>query len=161
VVFLVLYLWPWLERFVTKDRRAHQLLERPRDRPGRVAFGVAALSLNVVLLLAWSEDVISRYTQIPVYHLVYAFRIGTVALPLLTGTVAFVLARALRDSEAEGVLSLTAADVRAALRRRRPDDEEDEEAAAEEPAPAPEEPGTEEVERPVEDHLPVEAGPTA
>jgi ubiquinol-cytochrome c reductase cytochrome b subunit len=166
LTFGVLYLWPWLERLVTRDRRAHQVLERPRDRPGRMAFGVAALSLNVVMLLAWSEDVISRYTRIPVYHLVYAFRIAAFVLPVLTGTVAFVLARALRDSGAEGVLSLTAADVGAALRRRRPDEEEpDEEAVPEEEAvaeevPAPEEPGTKEADRPVEEHLPVETGPT-
>jgi ubiquinol-cytochrome c reductase cytochrome b subunit len=159
VTFGVLYLWPWLERLFTKDRRAHQVLERPRDRPVRVALGVAALTFQLVLLLAWSEDVISRYSYIPVYHLIYAFRVATLAGPLLTGTIAFVLARALRDSGAEGVLSLTHSDIGAALRRRRPEEERDEEEVAEEPQPAPEEPGTEEVERPVEEHYPVETGP--
>jgi len=162
VTFGVLYLWPWLERLFTKDRRGHQVLERPRDRPVRVGLGVAALVFNFVLLLAWSEDVISRYTQIPVYHLIYAFRIAAFAAPLLGGAIAFVLARALRDSEADGVLSLTHSDIGAALRRRRPEGEqepEEEEGEREEPTPAPEEPGTEDVERPVEDHVPVEAGP--
>jgi ubiquinol-cytochrome c reductase cytochrome b subunit len=177
VVFGVLYLWPFLERLFTKDRRGHQVLERPRDRPLRVALGVAALVLQFVLLLAWSEDVISRYSHIPVYHLIYAFRIATLAGPLLTGTIAYVLARALRDSGAEGVLSLTASDLAAALRPRRPEDELEEEpeqmteqpeqptpppeepARVQERTPAPEEPGTAEVERPVEEHYPVEAGP--
>jgi ubiquinol-cytochrome c reductase cytochrome b subunit len=159
VTFGILYLWPFLERLFTKDRRAHQVLERPRDRPLRVALGVASLTLQFVLLLAWSEDVISRYTHIPVYHLIYAFRIATLAGPLLTGTIAFVLARALRDSGAEGVLSLTASNIGATLRRRRPEDEEQWEEEREEPTPAPEEPGTAETERPVEEHYPVETGP--
>jgi ubiquinol-cytochrome c reductase cytochrome b subunit len=160
VTFGILYLWPFLERPFTKDRRAHQVLERPRDRPFRVAVGVAVLTLQFVLLLGWSEDVISRYSHIPVYHLIYAFRIATLAGPLLTGTIAFVLARALRDSGAEGVLSLTSSDLAVGLRRRPRDDEEpDEVEEPDEPAPAPEEPGTEELERPVEEHYPVEAGP--
>jgi ubiquinol-cytochrome c reductase cytochrome b subunit len=158
ITFGVLYLWPWLERLFTRDRRAHQVLERPRDRPLRMAIGVAALSGNAVLLLGWSEDIISRYTHIPVFHLVYGFRIATVVVPVVTGTVAFVLARALRDSGAEGVLGLTPSDVGAALRRRRPESVEDEETKT--PVPAPEEPGTDARERPVEDHVPVEAGPT-
>jgi ubiquinol-cytochrome c reductase cytochrome b subunit len=159
VTFGVLYLWPWIETLFTKDRRAHQVLERPRDRPVRVALGVAALTFQFVLLLAWSEDVISRYSHIPVYHLIYAFRITAFVLPALTGTIAFVLARALRDSGAEGVLSLTHSDVGAALRRRHPESEQEPEEEQQEPTPAPEEPGTEEVERPVEEHYPVETGP--
>jgi ubiquinol-cytochrome c reductase cytochrome b subunit len=141
VTFLALYLWPWLERLVTGDRREHQVLERPRDRPARVAIGVGALTFYLLLLAAFADGVISRYTGIPVYTLLAVFRIVTPLLPLATGTVSFFLARALRHSGAESFLELRWADLTSSLRRRpRP-----------EPAPMPAEE--------VVEHLPVETGP--
>ena len=35
---------PWAERRLTRDRSVHNLADRPRDAPGRTAFGVAFLS---------------------------------------------------------------------------------------------------------------------
>jgi ubiquinol-cytochrome c reductase cytochrome b subunit len=41
VCFATLYLWPWFEqRFITRDFRRHDLLDRPRDNPLRTAIGV-------------------------------------------------------------------------------------------------------------------------
>jgi ubiquinol-cytochrome c reductase cytochrome b subunit len=141
VTFLALYLWPWLERLVTGDRREHQVLERPRDRPARVAIGVGALTFYLLLLAAFADGVISRYTGVPVYTILAVFRVATPLLPFVTGTVAFLLARALRDSEAESFSELTWSDLTSSLwRRRRP-----------EPAPMPAEE--------VVEHLPVETGP--
>ena len=37
VVLLVLALWPWVERRITGDHGLHNLLDRPRDAPGRTA----------------------------------------------------------------------------------------------------------------------------
>src|SRR5439155_1307130 len=43
VVLLVLGSWPWIERRLTGDRGFHNVLDRPRDAPGRTAFGVGFL----------------------------------------------------------------------------------------------------------------------
>lgn len=56
-VFGVLYAWPFLEAWVTGDRREHHLLDRPRDNPVRTAIGAAAISAFVILLLIGSDDV--------------------------------------------------------------------------------------------------------
>jgi ubiquinol-cytochrome c reductase cytochrome b subunit len=145
VTFLVLYLWPWLERRFTKDRRAHQILERPRERPARLAIGIGALTFYLVLLAAFGDGVISRFTGVPVYTLLTAFRVAACAAPFVVGGIVFVLARALRDSGAEGFVELTWKDLRSSLRRRpRPEEEPDRE-------PMPEES--------VVEHLPVETGP--
>jgi ubiquinol-cytochrome c reductase cytochrome b subunit len=37
VVLVVLALWPWAEQRITGDHRYHNLLDRPRDAPGRSA----------------------------------------------------------------------------------------------------------------------------
>jgi ubiquinol-cytochrome c reductase cytochrome b subunit len=141
VTFLVLYLWPFLERLATKDRRAHQVLERPRERPGRLAFGVGALTFYLLMLAAFGDGVISRYTGIPVYTLLTIFRFATPLAPFVTGTVAFLLARALRRSEAESFGELTWSDLTSSLRR----------GPRREPAPMPAEE--------IVEHAPVEAGP--
>jgi ubiquinol-cytochrome c reductase cytochrome b subunit len=118
LTFAVLFLWPFLERLVTKDRAEHHLLQRPRERPGRVAVGVWAFTFYPLLLSAWGLDVISRLTGIQQFTLVWTWRWLVIGLPLVTATVAFVLARALRASEAEGLLQLTFADLAGSLRRK-------------------------------------------
>jgi ubiquinol-cytochrome c reductase cytochrome b subunit len=56
VVFGLLFFWPNLERAVTKDRRRHHLLDRPRDAPRRTAIGVAALVNVIVVFVAGASD---------------------------------------------------------------------------------------------------------
>src|SRR4051812_19827752 len=52
LVFGLLYLWPWLERFVSRDRASHNLLDRPRDAPVRTSIGVGVLTAVLVVFLA-------------------------------------------------------------------------------------------------------------
>jgi ubiquinol-cytochrome c reductase cytochrome b subunit len=149
LTFLILYLYPWIERRFTRDRLAHQVIQRPRDVPGRMAFGVWALTFLFMCLVAFSDDVISRYTGIPVYVLLAVFQVATGVLPFVTALIAFVLARALRDSEAEALMELTWKDLKASLRRRRPPEEPAEPEQKSEPMP----------DESVLEHLPVETGP--
>jgi len=122
--FLALYLWPVLERLWTHDRRPHHLLDRPRDHPVRTGIGVMALTFYALLLTSWSLDVISRYTGIPVFTLVGVFRVGVLTVPLLTGAIALVLARGLRDSGADRLSEMSWSGLRAGWRRRREEDTE-------------------------------------
>ena len=47
----------WLDRrFISRDYRRHDLLERPRDNPRRTALAAAVLSLVVVVFAAGSAD---------------------------------------------------------------------------------------------------------
>ncbi len=56
LVFLLLLLWPALERRASGDRRFHNLLDRPRDAPWRTAVGAAILAWVFVIFLAGSAD---------------------------------------------------------------------------------------------------------
>jgi ubiquinol-cytochrome c reductase cytochrome b subunit len=57
VVFGLLYALPWLDRrFISKDYRRHDLLERPRDNPRRSALAAAVLSAVAVVFAAGSAD---------------------------------------------------------------------------------------------------------
>jgi len=117
LTFLVLYAWPFLERLVTGDRRAHQLLERPRDHPGRVAFGAGAATFYGLLLVALADDVIAKATGWPIGAIVTGLRVAVLTAPLVVAAAAFVVVRALRQTGAESVLYLSRADLARALRR--------------------------------------------
>jgi ubiquinol-cytochrome c reductase cytochrome b subunit len=121
--FLLLYLWPFLEQRLARDTAAHQLLDRPRDHPLRCALGAATLAFYGAMLAAASNDVIAKAARVPVTALTWAGRTLLVVLPLVAAAVTYVLARALRDSGADGVMRLSyqqvAAATRASVRRRR------------------------------------------
>ncbi|MGC1212389.1 MAG: cytochrome bc complex cytochrome b subunit [Micromonospora sp.] len=117
VTFLALYAWPFAERLRTKDRRPHQLLDRPRDHPVRLAIGVAALTFYAVLVVAAGDDIIARLLRVPVYDLLTLFRVLVLVLPVLAGVIAFLTAQALRRGDAVSVGELTRADLRRAGHR--------------------------------------------
>ncbi len=57
IVFGLLYALPWLDRrFISKDYRRHDLLEHPRENPGRSALAAAVLSAVAVVFAAGSAD---------------------------------------------------------------------------------------------------------
>ena len=57
IIFTLLYALPWLDRrFISRDYRRHDLLERPRDNPRRTALAAAVLSLVLVVFAAGSAD---------------------------------------------------------------------------------------------------------
>jgi ubiquinol-cytochrome c reductase cytochrome b subunit len=121
VTFLGLYAWPFLEAGLSGDRRPHHLLDRPRDHPVRCAAGVWALSFYGLLLASASNDIIALLLEVPVGALTWIFRGAILVVPVVAAAIAFVLARALRTSGAEGVLHLTFGQVaRAARPARRP-----------------------------------------
>ncbi|MEU3453399.1 cytochrome bc complex cytochrome b subunit [Micromonospora sp. NPDC006766] len=114
VTFLALYAWPFVERWRTGDRRPHQLLDRPRDHPVRLAVGITALTFFAVLAIAGGDDILARLLGVPVYDLLGLFRVLVLVLPLLAGLVAYLIARALRRGDAASLGELTRADLRRA-----------------------------------------------
>lgn len=117
ITFLLLYAWPWLERWRTGDRGFHQVLERPRDRPGRVAVGAGALTFFAILLVAAADDIIARLLAIPVTGILRTLQILVLTMPLAVGAAAFLVARSLRAGTARSVAELTVDDLRAGLGR--------------------------------------------
>src|SRR5215211_4569623 len=55
-VFGFLFAWPSIERRVRRDRRQHNLLERPRDVPFRTAVGAAVFTFVATVFFAGAAD---------------------------------------------------------------------------------------------------------
>ena len=83
VLFLVLYLYPFFEKWVTGDLMEHHLCDRPRDRSTRTAFAVAAIVFYAVVLLAGGNDVIAYSFRISVNALTWIFRVSVVLGPIV------------------------------------------------------------------------------
>ncbi|MER5177490.1 ubiquinol-cytochrome c reductase cytochrome b subunit [Streptomyces sp. NPDC002896] len=99
VLFLVLFVYPFFERWVTGDRREHHLCDRPRNRPTRTALGVAGVVFYAVLLLAGGNDVIAFSFLVSVNALTWIFRIGVFVGPVVAFVVTKRLCLALQDHE--------------------------------------------------------------
>ena len=82
LTFLGMYLWPFLERRLTKDREAHNLLDRPRDAPNRTAFGAAVLAFYLVLFFAGGNDILSNIFRVAPERVTNLFRLMVVAGPI-------------------------------------------------------------------------------
>jgi ubiquinol-cytochrome c reductase cytochrome b subunit len=83
VVFVLLIVYPWIEKKVTGDRAHHNLLQRPRDVPVRTAIGAMAIAFYMVLTLAAMNDVIALKFHISLNATTWIGRIGMVVLPAI------------------------------------------------------------------------------
>jgi ubiquinol-cytochrome c reductase cytochrome b subunit len=89
--FTALYLWPFIEARITKDRAVHHLLDRPRDVPGRTGLGVAAFVFYAVMTLAASSDITATTFGVSVNSVIWAFRALAIVAPPVAGLVTYRL----------------------------------------------------------------------
>lgn len=59
VMWGIIGVYPFVEKWVTGDEREHHLLDRPRNAPTRTAIGVAGIVLYVVLFFAAGNDIMA------------------------------------------------------------------------------------------------------
>ncbi|GAA1728176.1 cytochrome b [Streptomyces yatensis] len=82
-VLLVIWLYPFLEAWITGDRREHHLNQRPRNAPTRTAFGNAWVALYGVLLLGGGNDLIATHFDLSINAITWACRIGFFVVPVV------------------------------------------------------------------------------
>ena len=106
ILYTILGAYPFLERWVTGDKREHHLLDRPRNAPTRTGLGVAAISFYTVLALAGVNDIIAIQTGMSINDLTNVFRASLFLLPPLvfwiTKRIALSLQRKDRDTVLHG-----------------------------------------------------------
>jgi ubiquinol-cytochrome c reductase cytochrome b subunit len=100
IAFGVMTLWPFLEAWVTHDHREHQILDGPRERPLRTAFGVAGLLVFVILTVAGGNDVIALVFGVPVEAMTLILRVAVFVVPVIGFLVTYRIAGDLGKSQA-------------------------------------------------------------
>jgi ubiquinol-cytochrome c reductase cytochrome b subunit len=99
VVFGVLLAWPFLEGRREPEKVHHHLLDRPRDAPGRTAYGVFALTLLGLLTAAGGNDVVARALHAPVETVNGVLQVLCLVLPPLAALVAYRVCVRRREAE--------------------------------------------------------------
>jgi quinol---cytochrome-c reductase cytochrome b subunit len=89
VFFAFFYLWPWLERRLTRDDAYHNLLERPRDAPLRTAIGYAIISLVFLVFLAGSADRVDVMFGLSYSAQIWLYRVLFFAGPVIAALLAY------------------------------------------------------------------------
>jgi ubiquinol-cytochrome c reductase cytochrome b subunit len=102
--FLVLAIFPFVETWVTGDRREQNLLDRPRNRPVRTALGVAWISFYLVSLIGAANDIIAIRFHVSVDAVTWVVRIGLFVVPVVAYAVTKRWALGLQLSDREKVL---------------------------------------------------------
>ena len=82
-------MYPFIEAWITGDKREHHLLQRPRNAPNRTAFLAAMMTLYGLLWAAGGNDILAVIFNLDLNYITYFMRVAVFVLPPL----AFVLAR--------------------------------------------------------------------
>jgi ubiquinol-cytochrome c reductase cytochrome b subunit len=103
VVLAVLALWPWAERKITGDERFHNLLDRPRDAPGRTAGGAAFMTWVFLIFLSGSADRAYVFLGLSYSAQIWFYRVAVWVLPV---AVFFIARRYCRDLQHADAIEL-------------------------------------------------------
>ena len=75
VMFAVLLLLPFIESWITGDKREHHLLQRPRNAPTRTAFIVSLMTMYALFWLAGGNDLIATQLHLSINQITHILRV--------------------------------------------------------------------------------------
>ncbi len=97
-------LYPWIEQWITGDKREHHLLDRPRNVPTRTGLGVMAATLYVLLWISGGNDVIAVHLHMSINDITYFLRAAVFILPPLAFLITRRICLGLQRKDREKVL---------------------------------------------------------
>ncbi len=89
VMFTLLLMLPFIEGWITGDKRDHHLLQRPRDAPTRTATMVALMTLYGLFWAAGGNDIIAIRLHLSINQITYFMRGAVFIGPV----IAFMITR--------------------------------------------------------------------
>jgi len=75
--------WPFLEAWVTGDKREHHLLQRPRNAPTRTAFFTAMITVYGLLWAAGGNDILAVMFHLRLEQITYFMRVAVFVIPVI------------------------------------------------------------------------------
>ncbi len=104
LVWMVCGAYPFVESWVTGDKREHHLLDRPRNAPVRTAVGAAAISIYLVLAMGSVNDILAIKLNLSINDLTILFRAMFFIAPFITFFVVKRLCLSLQRADRDLVL---------------------------------------------------------
>ncbi len=104
-LFIVLVLiYPFIEAWITGDKREHHLAQRPRNAPTRTAIGAAGVTFYAVLWAAASSDIIATHFWLTMEGVIHALQALLIVGPIIAYFVTKRICLALQKKDREIVL---------------------------------------------------------
>jgi len=101
VFLLIVALYPFIETWITGDKREHHIADRPRNNPTRTAVGAAGVTFYAVLWAAASSDLIATHFMLTIEGVIRTlqilFFVGPIAAFWMTKKIALALQRKDRE----------------------------------------------------------------
>jgi ubiquinol-cytochrome c reductase cytochrome b subunit len=89
LMLMVLMVLPFVEAWITGDKREHHLLQRPRNAPTRTAVMVSLMTFYAIAWMAGGNDIIAIKLHLSINQITYAFRVLIFLGPL----IAFIITK--------------------------------------------------------------------
>ncbi|MFE9660382.1 MULTISPECIES: cytochrome bc complex cytochrome b subunit [unclassified Streptomyces] len=83
LVLVSIAVYPFIESWVTGDKREHHLLDRPRNAPTRTGIGVAWITWYVVMLIGGGNDLVATHFHLSINAITWFVRIAFFVAPVL------------------------------------------------------------------------------
>jgi ubiquinol-cytochrome c reductase cytochrome b subunit len=83
ILFTALIAYPFLESWVTGDKREHHILDRPRNAPVRTGIGVMAITFYGIAVVNGANDVVAQAFHLSINQLTWFTRVGLFVAPPL------------------------------------------------------------------------------
>jgi quinol---cytochrome-c reductase cytochrome b subunit len=83
LMFTILMMLPFIESWITGDKREHHLLERPRNAPTRTALMVALMTFYGILWMAGGNDIIAIKLRLSINQITYFNRVAVFIGPVI------------------------------------------------------------------------------
>lgn len=105
VVFIALVaFYPFIEAWITGDKREHHILDRPRNTPVRTAIGAAGVTFYAVLWAAASSDLIATHFKVSIEGTIHTLQFLAIAGPIIAYIMTRRICFALQKKDREIVL---------------------------------------------------------
>jgi ubiquinol-cytochrome c reductase cytochrome b subunit len=83
-IFLALVaFYPFIEAWITGDKREHHIADRPRNAPTRTAIGAAGVTFYAVLWAAASSDLLATHFRLSIEGVIHACQVLLIVGPVI------------------------------------------------------------------------------
>jgi ubiquinol-cytochrome c reductase cytochrome b subunit len=97
-------IYPFIEAWITGDKREHHIADRPRNAPTRTAIGAAGVTFYAVLWAAASSDIIATHFMLTMEGVIHALQAMLILGPIIAYFVTKRVCIALMKKDREIVL---------------------------------------------------------
>ena len=104
IIFTLMAFYPFIEQWMTGDKREHHILDRPRNNPNRTAIGSMSLTFTLVALINGGNDLLATHFDLSINQIMWFSRIGLIALPPLAFVITKRICLSLQRADREKVL---------------------------------------------------------